>query len=91
MKNQQLKDQKRRRAFSKNENNFFVYKGSQFLDTNRSCTLKMLDKNNVCKVKNRCLVSQRDRAVFRRFRLTRGILRNFLSFGKVPGIIKSSW
>jgi ribosomal protein S14 len=91
MKNQQLKDQKRRNNFRKTETGFFIAKGGKFLPNLTSIKSKSLTKNNVCKVKNRCVISVRDRAVSRRFRLTRGILRQHLSFGKIPGVSKSSW
>jgi ribosomal protein S14 len=91
MKNQQLKDQKRRSNFSKTENDFFIVKGAKFLSNSTNIKTKFLIQNNICRVKNRCIVSMRDRAVFRDFKLTRGILRQHLSFGKIPGFSKSSW
>ena len=91
MKNQQLKDQTRRNRFAKNENNFFIFKGSSFLQNKSFAKSKILAQTNVCRIKNRCIVSYRDKAVFRDFRLTRGILRQYASFGKIPGLSKSSW
>ncbi|MEG8099505.1 30S ribosomal protein S14 [Candidatus Liberibacter brunswickensis] len=43
------------------------------------------------RIRNRCEVSGRSRAVYREFRLSRLALRELGSFGKIPGIIKSSW
>lgn len=91
MKNQQLKDQTRRNKFAKNENKFFIFKGSSFLKSNTFVKEKHLVQTNICRAKNRCVISYRDKAVFRDFKLTRGILREYASFGKIPGLSKSSW
>jgi len=91
MKNQQLKDQKLRSKFARNENNFFISKGSLFLKGSSNIKTKSLVQTNICRVKNRCVISHRDKAVFRHFKLTRGILRQYISFGLIPGFSKSSW
>jgi len=91
MKNQQLKDQKRRINFAKTENKLFIVKGAKFLKNMTSIKTKQLVQNNICRIKNRCVISTRDRAVFRNFKLTRGILRQHVSLGKIPGFMKSSW
>ena len=43
------------------------------------------------RIRNRCEVSGRSRAVYRRFKLSRIILRDMVSQGLVPGVTKSSW
>ncbi|AKK19817.1 30S ribosomal protein S14 [Candidatus Liberibacter africanus] len=43
------------------------------------------------RIRNRCEISGRSRGVYRDFRLSRLALRELGSFGKIPGIIKSSW
>ena len=43
------------------------------------------------RIRNRCEVSGRSRAVYRRFKLSRIILRDMASQGLVPGVTKSSW
>jgi len=42
-------------------------------------------------VKNRCVVSGRPRAYYRRFGMSRIALRELASAGKIPGVVKSSW
>jgi len=91
MKNQQLKDQTRRKGFSKLENRFFIHKGSSFLKKTFSIKTSVLARKNICRIKNRCIISYRDRCVFRQFKMTRGILRQYASFGLIPGLAKSSW
>lgn len=46
---------------------------------------------NPTRVRNRCEVSGRPRAVYRKFRMSRIALRELASKGLVPGVVKSSW
>lgn len=41
--------------------------------------------------RNRCLLTGRPRAVYRKFKLCRIKLRELASAGQIPGMIKSSW
>jgi small subunit ribosomal protein S14 len=43
------------------------------------------------RIRNRCEVSGRPRAVYRKLRMSRIALRDLGNTGKVPGIVKSSW
>ncbi len=43
------------------------------------------------RIRNRCLISGRPRAVYRKFRMSRIALRDLASNGKIPGVVKSSW
>ena len=43
------------------------------------------------RIRNRCEVSGRPRAVYRKFRMSRIALRDLASAGKIPGVVKSSW
>jgi len=43
------------------------------------------------RVRNRCELTGRPRAVYRKFRLSRIMLRELGSQGLIPGLIKSSW
>ena len=43
------------------------------------------------RVRNRCELSGRPRAVYRKFKLSRIALRELGSAGKIPGMVKSSW
>lgn len=48
---------------------------------------------NSCKVRvmNRCNLTGRARSFIRRFGLSRIMFRELASFGKIPGVTKSSW
>lgn len=43
------------------------------------------------RVNNRCQLTGRGRAVYRKFMLSRIALRDLASEGKIPGMVKSSW
>ena len=43
------------------------------------------------RVRQRCLLTGRARGVYRKFRLSRIMLREMASFGLIPGMIKASW
>lgn len=43
------------------------------------------------RVRNRCVVTGRPRAYYRKFGMSRIALRELASEGKVPGVVKSSW
>ena len=44
-----------------------------------------------CRVRSRCLLTGRPRAVYRKFKLSRIALRELASAGLIPGMTKSSW
>lgn len=41
--------------------------------------------------RNRCAVTGRPRAFYRRFKLSRIVLRQMASYGMLPGVKKASW
>lgn len=43
------------------------------------------------RIRNRCELSGRPRAYYRKLRLSRIALRDLASTGKIPGMVKSSW
>ena len=64
-------------------------------DTERlMARLKMaeLPRNaNPTRVRNRCMITGRPRAVYRKFKLGRVMLRQLATRGMIPGVVKSSW
>jgi small subunit ribosomal protein S14 len=43
------------------------------------------------RVRNRCALTGRARAFYRKFKLSRIALRELASAGQIPGMVKSSW
>ena len=64
-------------------------------DTDRlMARLKMAEiprNGNPTRVRNRCEVTGRPRAYYRKFRLCRIELRDLANKGLIPGVTKSSW
>ncbi len=59
-----------------------------------AATLKLaeLPRNSAAtRVRNRCEVTGRPRAFYRKLKMSRIALRELGSAGKVPGLVKSSW
>lgn len=46
---------------------------------------------NPTRIRNRCEITGRPRAYYRKFRLCRVQLRELANKGLIPGVIKSSW
>jgi len=44
-----------------------------------------------CRIRNRCELTGRPRAFYRKFKLSRVALRDLASIGQLPGVVKSSW
>lgn len=54
--------------------------------------LAQLPRNSALnRVRNRCEVTGRPRAYYRKLRMSRIALRDLASKGQVPGMVKSSW
>ena len=43
------------------------------------------------RIRNRCLITGRPRAVYRKLKMSRIALRDLGSAGQIPGLVKSSW
>ena len=52
---------------------------------------KMPRDSSAVRVRNRCALVGRPRGVYRRFGISRTILREMAMSGEVPGVMKSSW
>ncbi|MBI5808734.1 MAG: 30S ribosomal protein S14 [Ignavibacteriales bacterium] len=54
--------------------------------------LQLLPKNSsVTRLKNRCQISGRPRGYYRKFGVSRLVLREMALRGEIPGLKKSSW
>lgn len=46
---------------------------------------------SIVRIHNRCVISGRSKSIYRDFKISRIVLRNFALNGLIPGILKSSW
>jgi len=56
--------------------------------------LKLADlprNSSATRLHNRCLVSGRPKAYYRKLKMSRIALRDYASRGEIPGMVKSSW
>ncbi|WP_438721460.1 30S ribosomal protein S14 [Bartonella rochalimae] len=57
-----------------------------------SIQLAQLPRNSAkVRIRNRCEISGRPRAYYRKLKMSRIALRDLGSLGYIPGIVKSSW
>ncbi|KGJ14889.1 30S ribosomal protein S14 [Paracoccus panacisoli] len=57
-------------------------------------TLKLAElprNSSATRLNNRCELTGRPRAYYRKLKLSRIMLRELGSFGQIPGMVKSSW
>ncbi len=52
---------------------------------------KLPRDSSLVRIRNRCFLTGRPRGVFRRFGMSRTILREIVMNGEIPGVTKSSW
>jgi ribosomal protein S14 len=73
---------------------FILYQKKDFLDSKNKIQKKLikLSKNaSKVRIKNRCIITGRSRAVYKDFRLSRFIFRELALNGNLPGVKKASW
>ena len=59
-----------------------------------AATLKLAElprNSSATRIRNRCEVTGRPRAFYRRFRMCRLCLRGLARKGQIPGLVKASW
>jgi ribosomal protein S14 len=93
------KDILRRNLFNKLEVKKLYYKyilsqDGESLDVKYQAQKKLtkLSKNaSKVRIKNRCIITGRSKAVYRDFRLSRFMFRELALNGRLPGVKKASW
>ncbi|MFN7225111.1 MAG: 30S ribosomal protein S14 [Paracoccaceae bacterium] len=59
---------------------------------NATLKLAQLPRNSsATRIHNRCQLTGRPHAYYRKLKLSRIMLRELASFGQIPGMVKSSW
>ncbi|MGL9681802.1 MAG: 30S ribosomal protein S14 [Wolbachia sp.] len=71
-------------------NNRNIPIGERFVVQNRLIKELPRDSSQI-RIRNRCALTGRPRGIYRKFGLCRIVLRDLCSFGKIPGVTKSSW
>ena len=53
--------------------------------------IKIGEQNSITKIKNRCILSNRSKAIYRRFKLSRIFFKQYALKGSIMGVKKASW
>ena len=64
------------------------------VDERFKATLKLAElprNSSATRIHNRCQLTGRPHAYYRKLKLSRIMLRDLASFGQIPGMVKSSW
>jgi ribosomal protein S14 len=93
------KDQKRRRIFNQYEEKKYILKYIQKnLNIHTSIREKAYRKlsafprnSSLTRVRNRCVLTNRPRAVYKKFKFSRIQFRNLALQGDIPGMRKATW
>ena len=88
-------DNRRRKEFYKNSKRFFFFK---YILKNKSIPepislyyKNLYSSNFFVRIRNRCVVTGRGRAVYKFCKLSRGVLQEKAHSGDLTGFSKSSW
>ena len=74
--------------------NDFINDQSKPMEERFKATLKLAElprNSSATRLNNRCQLTGRPRAYYRKLKLSRIMLRELGSFGQIPGMVKSSW
>ena len=71
-----------------------IYDQTKPMEERFKATMKLagLPRNSsATRIHNRCQLTGRPHAYYRKLKLSRIMLRDLASFGQIPGMVKSSW
>jgi small subunit ribosomal protein S14 len=71
-----------------------IYDQSKPIEERFAATLKLAEmprNSSAVRIHNRCELTGRPHAYYRKLKLSRIMLRELASFGQIPGMVKSSW
>ena len=93
------KDKKRRKLYIQYEKKKIILKYIQNnLNLNKAIRAKAYEKlrslprdSSITRVRNRCVLTNRPRAVYQKFKFSRLMFRKLALQGEIPGIRKATW
>ena len=71
-----------------------IYDKDRPVEERFKATLKLAElprNSSATRLHNRCQLTGRPHAFYRKLKLSRIMLRELASFGQIPGMVKSSW
>lgn len=88
-RNQYLLFEKKRRILKSIINNLDLPKNIRYSIYKRLISLP--SNTSKLKMKHRCVISNRSKSVYRKFRMSRIVFRDLASNGQLMGVKKASW
>ncbi len=77
--------------FKKQMKAFEAHRAEMKKDASQRDTSKLLQPRELIRLRLRCRICGRPRAVYRKFGICRICFRDMASFGLIPGVKKASW
>ena len=77
--------------FKKQLRAFEVHKAEMKKDAAQRDPQKLMQPRDIIRIRNRCKLCGRPRAVYRKFGICRICFRDNANFGLIPGVKKASW
>jgi small subunit ribosomal protein S14 len=77
--------------FKKQIKAFEAHKAEMKKDAAQRDPHKLLQPRDIIRIRQRCRICGRPRAVYRKFGICRICFRDMASFGLIPGVKKASW
>jgi small subunit ribosomal protein S14 len=77
--------------FKKQIKAFEAHKAEMKKDEAQRDPLKLMEPREIIRIRQRCKICGRPRAVYRKFGICRICFREMASFGLIPGVKKASW
>ena len=71
-----------------------IYDQTKPIEERFAATIKLAEmprNSSATRIHNRCQLTGRPHAYYRKLKLSRIMLRDLASFGQIPGMVKSSW
>lgn len=99
MKSLILKDKKRRKLYAQYEKKKYILK---YIKNNLILQKKFREKaqiklflfprnSSITRIRNRCILTNRSRSIYRKFKFSRLMFRKLALNGKIPGVRKAIW
>ncbi len=77
--------------YKNQQKSFEVHKAELKKDEAQRDPAKLMQPREIIRIRNRCKICGRPRAVYRKFGICRICFRSMASDGLIPGVTKASW
>jgi small subunit ribosomal protein S14 len=86
-----MSTERKRVKFADEMKQYEAHRAEMKKDPAQRNPLKLMKRREIIRIRLRCKLCGRPRAVFRKFGICRICFRNMASDGLIPGVTKASW